>query len=422
MSQLKLNIDLPYVCLILILIVVGCTSSDDSVSQQSEPTEQSTVADVDTTSQPPIGLDPTATIPAPSHREPIAPITLDNVAQIDYLGRLDAPGTKSTIFNWVISPDGTQLVALNNDLLMEWNIVTGRLNFSDIRRNVTEVLYSPDKNEVYGIEPDGNTFVYESITGDALTSIELHDEYSGIYDYDDLNGWLAVAGTDGSIKVWDVQERESLVTFDAHEEGIVGMEFSSDGLQLATTAVDGIVKLWNWQSETLHAEYSLENAVAIHMVFSPDDSQLAVSTRNFVAVWDVFSGNLEYVLQSGADTANEVLTFSPDGKFLLTAGEQGNMRLWDAETSDMKIELPDIGGNRVDGVFSPDSTLLATTLLSQDASLWNLMNITDETVGRAPLNVQSSNLFGVEWSSDGYSLIFFDTTGEIHLWGIPTTD
>ena len=133
-------------------------------------------------------------------------------------------------------------------------------------------------------------------------------------------------------------------------------------------------------------------------------------------------GELDYVLQTGSDTANEVLAFSPDGQFLATAGEEGNMRLWNAETSDLEIELPDIGGTRVSAAFSPDTSLLATTLLGRDASLWNLTDITEQTVGRAPLTVESNNLFGVEWSSDGYTLLFFDASGEVYVWGVPEDD
>ena len=420
MSRNILTINLPSGVFVLVLLalmlVSACTATEATSSQATlEPTAPQSVM----TSRPPVGLDPTATVPPPAYQEPTAPITLDNVSQIDYLGRLDTPGRKSTIFNWTLSPDGTQLAAINNDLLMEWNLVTGLLNFNTSRRNITDVLYTADKSEVYGIESDGKTFIFRSITGDELTTLQLHDNYSGLISYDELRGWLAVAGTDGTIKVWDLVARESLATFDAHNDLIVGLAFSSDGKQLASTSVSGLVKLWDWETKTLLAEYDLQNAIAIDMVFSPDDTQLAISTQNFVAVWDVVTSELGFVLQTGADTANEILAYSPDGHFLVTAGEKGNMRLWDADTSNLEIELPAIGGNRVSASFSPDSTLLATTLLGGDAIIWNLSDITEKTVGRAPLTVESVNLFGVEWASDGYTLLFFDASGEIYVWGIP---
>jgi WD40 repeat protein len=404
------------VCLLSIVVVVTACSTE---TPTPEPTAIPTVAQSILDSRPPVGLDPTATVPPPSYHEPTAPITLENVAQIDYLGRLDTPGRKSTIFSWAISPDGTQLAAVNNELLMEWNLVTGRLNFSTTRLDITEVFYTSDKSSVVGIEPTGRAFIFRSIVGGEVTSLQLHENYSGVIAYDELNGRLTVAGTDGTVKVWDIAERLSLVTFDAHAEGIVELDFSADGEKLASTAADGIVRLWDWEAKSQITEYDLQNAIAIDMVFSPDDSQLAISTTNFVAVWDVTTSELGFVLQSGSDTANEILTYSPDGRFILTAGEKGAMRLWNTETSNLEIELPGIGGNRVGATFAPNSTLLATTLLGGDASLWNLTDITEKTVGRAPLSIDSVNLFGVEWASDGYTLLFFDATGEIYVWGVP---
>ncbi len=422
MSQILLKHNPPYsifACVLFaVMLISSCTTAETATLQ---PTEEPTVVQSVMTSRPPVGLDPTATVPPPSYREPTTPITLDNVMQIDYLGRLDTPGRKSTIFDWTISPDGTQLAALNNEFLLEWNLVTGRLNFNTARRNMTEILYSADKSEVLGIEPDGRTFIFRSIDGDELTFLNLHDNYSGIITYNERNGHLAVAGTDGTIKVWDIVERVSLVTFDAHEEPIVDLVFSSDGKTLASTAVDGTVQLWDWENKSQLASYDLQNAIAIEMVFSPDDSQLAISTQNFVAVWDVTTSELGYVLQSGSDTANQILDYSPDGHFIVTAGEEGNMRLWNAETSNLEIELPSIGGNRVGAAFAPDSTLLATSLLGGDASIWNLTDITERTVARAPLSVESVNLFGVEWASDGYTLLFVDASGEIYVWGVPAS-
>lgn len=404
---------------LLVSVFAACSPSTEDVPNTPEPTAQPTLSEGVLTARPPIGLEPTATVPPPTYREPSESISLETVSKIDYLGRLDALGRKSTIFDWVISPDGIQLAALNNELLLEWNLVTGQLNFNNSRGSINQVLYSLDRNEIYGIDVEGLTVVYRSITGDQLTTLNLHPEYSGVVTYDDIRGHLAVAGDDGTIKVWDMLARESLVTFDAHIDKIVNMAFSTDGQALATTGVDGTIKIWAWETKAQVAEYDLQNAVAQSMVFSSDDSQLAVATQNFVAMWDVFTGELDYVLQSGTATANEVLKFSPDGRFLLTAGSEGNMRLWNTETSDLEIELPDIGGNRVSAVFSVDSSLLVTTILGKDASLWNLTDITERTVGRAPLSVPSNNLFGVDLSSDGYSLLFFDATGDIFVWGIP---
>jgi len=421
MSQIRLFLYSKQIiiALLILLSVLMLACSPPAETPTDTPTLEPTLSEGVLTAGPPVGLDPTATVPAPTYREPSQPITLDTVAQIDYLGRLDVTGRKSTIFNWAVSPDGIQLAALNNDLLIEWNLVTGEINFTTPRNNIVHILYSADRNQLYGIDASGDARIYESLTGVPQTEVSLHAEYSGIFDYNVSTGRLAVAGTDGTIKVWDMAERVSLVTFDAHDDVIVDVALSNDSMLLATTGTDGTIKLWAWESETEVAEYDLQSAIAQSLVFSPDDSQLAVATENFVAMWDVLAGELDFVLQSGTNTANEILEFSLDGQYLITAGEAGSVRLWNAETSNIAIELPQAGGNRASSAFSLDTTLLATTVLGQEASLWNISEITEDTIARAPLRVPSQNLFGVEWSGDGFTLLFFDATGDIFVWGIP---
>lgn len=397
---------------ILILLISACTS-DASVIL---PTESSATPD---NSGPPIGLEPTATVPPPTYREPVASITLDNVANIAYLGRLDTPGRKSTVFNWAFSPDGIQLAALNNELIMEWNLATGILMFSTARDNTIRVFYSPDKSEIYAVDVSGTVRILQSGNGREENNLIGHNDFAGTTAYSPDAGLLAMGGNTGDVKVWDMEKRSSLATFETHETSIADLAFSPDGEILATAGNDGTVKLWNWREKTLLNEFNLEEAFPLKIVFSPDGNLIASSTDNFVAVWDVTEGDLSYVLQTGENGANEVLSFSPDGNYLVVAGLNGNMRLYDTKTSNIAIELPEIGGNRIDAAFSPDNNLLTTTVMNKSVALWNLTEITDTSVGSARLDVQTANIFGVEWSSDGYTVIFFEASGEIFVWGIP---
>jgi len=108
---------------LLFVLMVGCSAPP--------PTPQPTLPEGRD------GVQITPTVPAPDFTEPSMPISAENINAIQYLGRLDAPGQPSTVFRYDISPDGTRLAGLNNDLLVGWDLLTGNVIFSTSRADAT---------------------------------------------------------------------------------------------------------------------------------------------------------------------------------------------------------------------------------------------------------------------------------------------
>ena len=397
-------------CLLLILIVACTPSADTSTAPTNTP------------ETPEIGGEPTPTVPAPSYQEPSEPVTIKNAPQIAYLGRLDAPGTPSTVFSHAFSPDGTRLALLNNDLIMDWDLARGELVFSRSRSGALRVLYSADKNELYAITGEGDVTVLSTEGGSILNDFAGHEAFNSQVAYFPDEGWLAMSGTDGTVKVWDTLERVSLVTFFVNEVPITALDFTSDGTQLAVATQDGTVSIWEWQTETRIATFDLEGPFASEIAFAPDGSQLATATGNFIAMWDLESQDLDYVLQTGEGGTSELLQFSPDGRLLVHAGRSNPMTIWKTENASPLGTLPGLAGDRLSADFSLDGNLLVTSVRGTDMSLWNLSEVSDAGIVRANLDVGTNNIFAVDWADDGYTLAIFDAGGPVYIWGIPRNE
>jgi len=195
--------------------------------------------------------------------------------------------------------------------------------------------------------PAGKDGLPPSLTMDALTP----------------NGrWLASAGSDMNIYVWDLQASPSMTipfTLTGFTGPISGLAFSPDGSRLVASSQDGSLRLWDMQAKTPFSEVAqtVNLSVGINaLAFSPDGRWLAAgstASRNqaddkssLALLWDLSCMDqpeaLKLNLSSAAsatqaapaaqaedgqdlvDTVN-TLAFSKDGHWLVAGGRsEGN--------------------------------------------------------------------------------------------------
>lgn len=295
-------------------------------------------------------------------------------------------GHDSWITGLAINTDGSRLVSSSHDgTAIVWDVETGQRLFtlSDQIGRVNSVDFSPDGKMLATATEDTTVNLWDAVTGRRLATLVGHAEgnignvFDGVVDieFSPDGARVATAGADGMAKVWDVETGAELISFMGHPEGygLTVVTFSPDGTLLAVGTDHGqeassIVKVW--ESSSGQEQYTLVGQERIWSIaFSPDGNRLGMADRSgVVSMWalprregDTEIGDSEvkqlFSVPVHSSRAGG-LHFTPDGKQIVTAGEDGKLSFRESWTGEplLTIDRP-IGLGET--VISPDGKWLA---------------------------------------------------------------
>jgi serine/threonine protein kinase/WD40 repeat protein len=172
--------------------------------------------------------------------------------------------------------------------------------------------------------------------------------------------FLAAGGADRNLYVWEVRDehgrlsvpRPEPLVLRGHESKPITVKFNHAADILASASWDGTIRLWDpWTGKQL-----LTAPGAWTFQFSPDDTRLASTLGGGkVGLWRVAASSVCRALRGRSWRLDHLwgVDFSPDGRLLASAGNQG-IRLWDVE---LGTELGRVATGQHECVlFQPDSS------------------------------------------------------------------
>lgn len=146
--------------------------------------------------------------------------------------------------------------------------------------------------------------------------------------------FIAVAGSNGQVQVWDYSRRQLQTAWQAHEGIAYSVRYSPDGQTLASGGADGHVRLWNAFTGEKLADLGSHSGAVYQVLFSADGKQLvSAGGDGQLRRWDVAGKQLQGVLGQH-DAAVYALALAADGVTLASGDVSGAIGVW---------RLPEVG-------------------------------------------------------------------------------
>jgi WD40 repeat protein/serine/threonine protein kinase len=326
------------------------------------------------------------------------------------------------VWSVAVSPDGTRVASAGgiDPILHVWDARTGDITrtFSDMKMVIFSVAFSFDGrlaaagNDAVGPKPYV-VKVWDTQTGqNALTFRESQPIFYIAFSPD--GRWLALGIKDGAVKLWDTRTGQAIGLVGKHHGEVRGLMFRHDGKRLASASRDGTVKIWDVTRAWFPVHGLWPHAGCTALV------PLSAGVQMLMAWWMETNGP-QPLLTIPGDAGYLCVTYSPDGRRLLTVCGHGQLTLREAETGQPVHTVGGQWSGQAGGssaVFSPDGRWVASSAEDCTVKVWESATLVQKHSFRGHTAPSQSLAF----SPDGRRLVSAGRDRTVKVWDLTHLD
>lgn len=268
---------------------------------------------------------------------------------------IDLPkATESLAFR----PDGKQLAAVCNQQVYVWN--QGYNNYVIVNtKKANAVSYSPN-GELLVLRMDGRIEFWEATdelsvyeSDEPSKTLKRHAFSVNCVAFASDGNRMVSGGNDQSVRLWEVGSSKELKVFYRQPGNINSLAFlNNDKILVASEQAVRVLDI-----KTGNVVKVLRSEPYINFYASVDESSRKIAIVNEHGKLDVWSSNMERLLDGQASVETNSVVFSPDGQSLITGSKFYTIEKWLLSSNQKTATRKGVFVESV--AFHPDDNTLA---------------------------------------------------------------
>ena len=302
-------------------------------------------------------------------------------------GLLTLTGHTGDVRSAVFSPDGARILTASDDRTVKvWDAHTGaEYRPVPVAGTVHPAFFNSDGSRFLAPSLDDRVKVCDALTGRTIFSLDGHatrrpGDFFGTVELDSASYTkdgtrIVTAGGDKTARVWDAKTGTELAVL-KHTAKVHSASGDADGSRVVTTTDFKTVTVWETKAGTELLTFSptakdpKDTPALLAAVFTPDGERIVTVGRH-VRVWDAKTGAEVLVVEQRTASFVRWVSFSPDGKQMITAGDDDSPKLWDVATGKLLLTLKGHTGGVKTAHFHPNGQRIVTASWDTTARVWD---------------------------------------------------
>lgn len=179
--------------------------------------------------------------------------------------------------------------------------------------------------------------------------------------------WIAAAGTEGPVRVFETGNGSELYRYEGHKWGNLALDWSVCGRFLASAGQDGRVEIRDALSGVPISEFHTGSGWVEHIAWSPVSPLLAAASGRELGVWEPGGGLRTKFKPHGGAVAG--IAWRRDGSRLASIA-RGELRVW-SPSDETPVTEHAWDDAMISLAWSPDGGTIACGCQGDSVHVWN---------------------------------------------------